>query len=118
MHTNQYIVIKDSFDTLDLFFYVVQEYDGKVFIASVDKCGEDVCLKFGTEDQAGKYLPPPTFSIPRTHREQFFKAVSDYMNAHKINTESESTSKGKLIATEKHLEDMRKITMSMLKIKN
>jgi len=46
----------------------------------------------------------------------FLKSVVEYANNIQIKTKDESLIEGKLQATEKHLEDMRTISMKLLKI--
>ena len=49
----------------------------------------------------------PLLEMNRNFAQDFFKAVGDYNSANGIKTENENLQKGKLLATEKHLEDLR-----------
>lgn len=61
----------------------------------------------------------PSFTFPVEVFNSLTKAIVEYANSNNIKTESESKLQGKLIATEKHLEDMRRyldIHMNNLKV--
>ena len=47
-------------------------------------------------------------SLPRRTAFLFFKEMADYLSGQNIKTENENHMQGRLQATEKHLEDMRK----------
>lgn len=49
----------------------------------------------------------PLIEMPEQMADEFIKAVVDYASEAGIKTENENLLKGKLQATEKHLEDMR-----------
>lgn len=50
----------------------------------------------------------PLLELPHDLGDEFFKAVLNYMSDKGIKTENENLLQGKLSATEKHLEDLRK----------
>jgi hypothetical protein len=56
----------------------------------------------------------PLLQMPRHMADEFVKAVVDYASNRNIKTENENLLKGKLLATEKHLDDMREFAKKLL----
>jgi hypothetical protein len=56
----------------------------------------------------------PFLKLPICMTELLFTTIIEYMNKSGIKTKDENLIEGKLIATEKHLEDMREMSKKML----
>jgi len=56
----------------------------------------------------------PFLKLPIHMTELLFTAVVEYMNKSGVKTKDENLIEGKLLATEKHLEDMREMSKKML----
>ena len=76
--------------------YVIGQKNGKLIRQEVDELG-----------QSPKKLYH-LLVIPQRMSLIFFKEMADYLSGQNIKTENENLMQGKLQATEKHLEDMRK----------
>jgi hypothetical protein len=73
------------------------------------------------EYQVGKNEKPsqkmkPFLSLPAHFATDFIRAMATEANRAGVNTENESQLKGRLEATEMHLQDLQKITKKLLKI--
>jgi hypothetical protein len=76
--------------------YIIGQKDGKLYQQEIN------------EMNAASVEPlVPLLKMNRAFAEDFLKAVADYSSSVGIKTENENLLKGKLQATEKHLEDLR-----------
>ena len=98
------IGIKETFDTLDLviyFFtsdrdhYTIYNFSSDPPQATLIKIGENLPTDLAT------------LRIPWTLREQFFKAMGEFVSNKGIKTDSDMKREGILEATKYHLEDLR-----------
>ena len=88
---SMYLRMRDGSKT-----YIIGQKDGKLFHQEIN------------EMNAGSAEPlVPLLEMNRAFAEDFLKAVADYSSSVGIKTENENLLKGKLQATEKHLEDLR-----------
>ena len=63
----------------------------------------------------GVFVPiEPLLKMDSYMMDEFIKAVVDYASGHNVVTENENMLKGKLEATQNHLEDMREISKMLL----
>jgi hypothetical protein len=107
MKTNgmRFIVIND-YETFNKKMYL-ETYDNgrKVIIGMKDGFLTEQIL----ENNTCSPIPiKPLLEMPLYLGEDFLKAVANYLSDEGIKTENENLLKGKLEATEKHLEDLRK----------
>jgi hypothetical protein len=64
--------------------------------------------------EASKTDLKPFLSLPSQLANDFMNLISEYKSQKGFNTENENLLKGKLIATENHLSDMKNITEKLL----
>lgn len=84
--------------------YLFGQKNGKIIRQEVD---DDVFLN-------NKKKIYPLITLTRFMSLPFFQAMKNYLSEINIKTENENLMQGKLLATEKHLEDMRRISNVML----
>lgn len=80
---------------------IIGQRDGKLVEHVLENC------TYSTEIQ-------PLLKMPFSMAQTFLKAFADYLSTKNITTENENLLNGKLIATEKHLDDMRNISTKLL----
>jgi hypothetical protein len=103
--TIRFIVIND-YETFNKKMYL-EAYDNgrKVIIGMKDGLLTEQIL----ENNTCSPIPiKPLLEMPLYLGEDFLKAVANYLSSEGIKTENENLLKGKLDATEKHLEDLRR----------
>jgi hypothetical protein len=83
-----------------------------------DKIGvvEPMELVFTEKERGTSMEPSMTIPYLRGGWSEFLQRFQEAISKHGIKLEEESVTKGKLIATQKHLEDMRKTVFKKLKL--
>ena len=71
-------------------------------------------IKSGHIDETGKIKPFMKMSVPLF--KEFLQLMVEYASGQHIVTENENLIQGKIIASEKHLADMRTIAFKLLEI--
>lgn len=101
----------DHLQTTDVFYTTHSDdpsYQG------VMRHEDDTYIRSGTTDQSGKVKP--FMKISDRLFKEFLRLMVEYASKHQIKTENENLIQGKIIASEKHLEDMRTIAFKLLEI--
>jgi hypothetical protein len=93
-------------------FYTTHSEDPA--IQGVFRHESDTYIRSGTTDQSGKVKP--FMKISDRLFKEFLRLMVDYASKHQLKTENENLLTGKLVATEKHLADMRTIAFKVLDI--
>ena len=93
-------------------FYTTHSEDPT--IQGVFRHVDDTYIRMGSSDQSGKVKP--FMKISDRLFKVFLRLMVDYASKHQLKTENENLIQGKIIATEKHLTDMRTIAFKLLEI--
>ncbi len=93
-------------------FYTTHSEDPT--IQGVFRHEDDTYIRMGSSDQSGKVKP--FMKISDRLFKVFLRLMVDYASKHQLKTENENLIQGKIIATEKHLTDMRTIAFKLLEI--
>ena len=93
-------------------FYTTHSEDPT--IQGVFRHEDDTYIRMGSSDQSGKVKP--FMKISDRLFKVFLRLMVDYASKHQLKTENENLIQGKIIATEKHLADIRTIAFKLLKI--
>lgn len=96
---------ESSFDGVKI--WVIKEIGPNRCQVTIDK--ESGNLKALLIDPDNPKELEPFLKLPTELFNEFVKAITEYASDNNIKTENENLLQGKLGATEKHLEDMRKI---------
>ena len=114
-YVNFKLIVNHDYSTMNVVIYGQIIEGTRLFIIGYDD-GKLIEQEVSAENE----LAPMTTSKPLLRVNYFMfnaflKAFVDYANNVNIVTENENLLKGKLEATEKHLEDMREIAKTLLK---
>ena len=86
--------------------YLSEEIGSDFFAFELDSENPPFIKRTKLEDYA---VCPAFIELPQRFGNDFLKALLDALSDKNIKTENENLLMGKFVATEKHLEDMRKI---------
>lgn len=101
----------DEFGYTDV-FYTTHSDDPN--FQGITRHESDTYIRSGSTDQSGKVKP--FIKISDRLFKEFLRLMVDYASKHEMKTENENLIQGKIIATEKHLADIRTIAFKLLKI--
>jgi hypothetical protein len=94
-----------------------------ILVGEVNQCGTIQLVGFDGKDLVFQDYDPssgvnpdiiPLLQFPMMDRNEILKSLLDALSNRNIKTENENLLQGKLIATEKHLEDMREISKNLI----
>ncbi len=87
-------------------YFVLRQY-GKTLLGNIGKSGRIEFSEINPEEVA--YEDNPTIIMELDYFKLFGKAIIKALEKNDIKPEEESFIKGRLVATEKHLEDLRQL---------
>lgn len=111
---NTKLHIYDDYNRMRTNFYLVTIRGMSEYIVGFD--GENLVEQPIKEAERISEKYKPLISVPYTMRNLILKLFTDAANNVDIKTKDDSVTEGKLIATEKHLQDMRKIISKTLEV--
>lgn len=99
----------ESWDVLGATSFWIYRWrdEGSIEILEITGSRETTWKVF--KDEGYESNIPPSFTIPHSISESVKRALSDVLDEHGFKPASEAGLRGKLEATERHLEDMRKL---------
>jgi len=106
------LIIEDVYVEMATKIYVKEKRGSKTIIIGYD--GKNLVEQIIPEGEAKEIKP--LLTIPFGMKENLIKAFIDLGAKNHLRTENENLLKGKLEATERHLEDMRKAFDNLLEI--
>ncbi len=100
------IYTQEVFERDSIKIYFILRRNGKTSLGNINERGRVVFSEINPEESVEE---KPTMIIDYYYFKIFGKAILKVLDKHGIKPEEESFTKGKLLATEYHLEDLRKI---------